>query len=180
MIPDLDPKHSVLSHIVTSEMLVDFARGRTVATRDWIAYAETELMCREFQNRVWFDGGLARFIRSQPTKGLSGQFDIIGQPVKKKGYKAVCLSMCGRFLITLHAPETQIADYAKPETWISFITEEDSDMHRMGIQGVYGSLYDIHLMVRAAINWGFSQLGPIDWDARLKSTTVNYAGVNIG
>lgn len=114
---------------------------------------EITAFCKQFDSKHWFDGGLQAFIQKQTRRGLSGAFEINGWPIK-----VMCYSMAGRFVITFQAEKSPLAD-------VTFITAEDSDESRMGVQSFHGNYENILQLCRHAIfDW---VKDGVDWDQRL-------------
>lgn len=125
--------------------------------------AQIEVKTLQFQGKVWFDAGLADFIRAQKSAKLSGTYrDWHGcedVPTYSGLVVAVrCLSTAGRFLITFEATVRREPEHPALGTSVTFITEEDSRFHRMGWQGLHGTAPDIlRLCDVATFGWGLGQ-----------------------
>jgi hypothetical protein len=122
--------------------------------------AELQVATLEFEGRVWFDAGLAEFIRKQERAKLSACYrawhGYLLAPTYTGTELAVrCFSTAGRLLITFEVVVRGPEDDPAVGTSVTFITEEDSRFHRMGYQSCEGTAEDVLALGNMAIyGWG--------------------------
>jgi hypothetical protein len=163
---------------VSTRLLMAFALGvydRPILPwgRDGLAFSRLELKVfeqalavktQEFQGRVWFDAGLAEFIRAQESAKLSDHYRDWHGSLADPTYSGFemdvrCLSTAARFVVTFQASDRISDDQPEPGTYVSFITEEDSPFHRMGWQGIGGRARDVlRLCDIATFGWGQGEM----------------------
>lgn len=80
-------------------------------------YQEIRPHIKEFERRVWFEGGLADYIRKAKVKGHCG---------KAGGYEVLAWAIAGRVMITISKGFVN-------KDWVSVMVAEDGDRSTMGL-----------------------------------------------